>query len=183
MHTPETAELRAVEAMAMLSALSVAGEWLVGYEARESGRDPSAQEVPADARRALVTDRALLAEMLMRLGAALAVGDAAPSAPSGDGPSGDGAPADPSGATAHADTLARVRHFDRLLVLRRVGPLLHAIHQRLLSLYPDVPGNAVEEVRMLELERARLATLPAAAFVVPAASFAARALPFVAEVR
>ncbi|PSQ89433.1 MAG: hypothetical protein BRD45_03210 [Bacteroidetes bacterium QS_8_64_10] len=47
-----------------------------------------------------------------------------------------------------------VRHFDALTTLARVRRLLHRIHQRLMSLYPDVSGALVERARLLH-KRAR----------------------------
>lgn len=43
-----------------------------------------------------------------------------------------------------------VRHMDQSLLVRRLARELHLVHQRLLSLYPHVPEDCIEAVRLLE---------------------------------
>ena len=42
-----------------------------------------------------------------------------------------------------------VRRFDNLLILQRISRRLHLVHQRLLSLYPEVDADLIEEARIL----------------------------------
>lgn len=114
-----------LETMLLLSTLSTAADVSYGVIERRAGRDPSAQEEPDVARAYLYRDVAELDDLLMRLRSGLvytryAVED------------------------RHA---LLVRRFDMLLVVRRIDRILQSIHQRLLSLYPDVSAELVEEVR------------------------------------
>ena len=50
----------------------------------------------------------------------------------------------------HDEASARaVRHFDERMKLRRIVRLLQGMHQRLLSLYPEVSEELVEEARVV----------------------------------
>jgi hypothetical protein len=48
--------------------------------------------------------------------------------------------------------------FEDRLALSRLARELHVVHQRLLSLYPDVPESLIEETRMRQREAERLAS-------------------------
>lgn len=114
--------------MALLATLSTARDVGRSVAARRAGVDPAAQE-PADvatpALRVAVRD---LNEVLMQL----LLGHMHVRHQDED------------------DLASAVRHFDLLMKLQRAGRLLHAIHQRLLSLYPDVSPELVEEARLAE---------------------------------
>ncbi len=117
-----------LESMALLATLSTARDVGRSVAARRAGADPAAQE-PADvatpALRRAVRD---LNEVLMQL----LLGHMHVRHQDED------------------DLASAVRHFDLLMKLQRAGQLLHAIHQRLLSLYPDVSTELVEEARLAE---------------------------------
>ena len=53
---------------------------------------------------------------------------------------------------------ALVWAFEDRLVLARLARELHVVHQRLLSLYPDVPEKLIEETRLRQQEVGRLST-------------------------
>ena len=57
---------------------------------------------------------------------------------------------------SEAEMAEVVRHFDLLMKLRRTERLLHDMHQRLLSLYPDVSEEVVEEARIVRGETGEL---------------------------
>lgn len=115
-------------AMTLLASLSTAAEVRHAISERRAGRDPAAQEEAAVARPFLHEARAELLELLLRLRTGLAYIDE---------------------HQEEAD-VAFVRHFDHLMTLNRTSRLLHVIHQRMLSLYPDVPEDLPEEVRLLK---------------------------------
>lgn len=117
-----------LRSMVLLSTLSTAAEvWYAAKERRE-GYDPVAQEEAAIVAPWLFAARRELQERTMRLRASLVY------------------------ARYHEEdhTARLVRRFDDLMTLGRIGRLLHLMHQRLLSLYPDVSEALVEEVRLLE---------------------------------
>lgn len=114
--------------MVLLATLSTVAEVWHAVRERRAGRDPSEQESPAVALPSLRAARRELGERALRLQASLAC--------------------TPAEAEAHLPRL--VRRFDDLMTLRRVGRLLQRIHQCLLSLYPGVSEDLVEEVRYLE---------------------------------
>ncbi len=150
--------LHAVETAALLSTLSVAAEWMGAYQARRAGHDPSEEQPAAHARHEGQQAGADLADLAMRLVASLTLEDEA------------GAP-------------ALLRRLDQMLVLRRMGSLLTALHQHLLSLYPAVSEALAEEARETLALRARVAALEGAAFHEGAALFAAAVLRLVRRAR
>lgn len=132
--TPAT-ETALLRSMVLLSTLHTAAEVWHDVAEHRAGRDPSGQETVDVARPFVIAARAELETLLMRLHSSLAYRlshdeDAVP---------------------------ALVRRFDDALLLRRVGRLLHVMHQRMLSLYPLVPEDLVEAVRLLEAHQAQLA--------------------------
>jgi hypothetical protein len=132
MNEPSAAAV--LESMALLATLSTAHEVGQAVAARRAGRDPAAQEPSDVAAPALREAARELNDVLMQL----LLGR--------------------MHVRHHAedDLAAAVRHFDLLLKLRRAARLVHAIHQRLLSLYPDVSPELVEEARHAEAELGRL---------------------------
>jgi hypothetical protein len=119
-----------LESMTLLATLSTAATVREGVEKRRSGLDPSAQE-PADraATRLRNAGRTLM-DLLMQMALSRV-----PIEQQDDG------------QLSHA-----VRHFDLLLKLRRAERLTQAMHQHLLSLYPDVSEALVEEARKMHDE-------------------------------
>jgi hypothetical protein len=120
--------------MTLLATLSTATDLRHAVAERRAGRDPSAQE-PRDQAAASVR---LVAADLMDLGMQLMMGRT---------------------HLAHQDEkplAAAVRHFDLLLKLRQSERLLHDLHQRLLSLYPDVSEALLEDVRTVHDDVAAL---------------------------
>lgn len=114
-----------LESMTLLATLSTATDLRHSVAERRAGRDPSAQEPPE---RAAASVR-LATSRLMDLGMQLLMGRT---------------------HLAHHDEgalAAAVRHFDLLLKLRQSERALHNLHQRLLSLYPDVSEPLLEDVR------------------------------------
>ena len=130
-----------LESMTLLATLSTAATVRESVAERRAGYDPSAQE-PADraALRVRNSGRALM-DLLMQVALSRVP------LQQDDGP------------LPHA-----VRHFDLLLKLRRAERLTKAMHQHLLSLYPDVSETLVEEARKTHDEIDQfLDTAPAAA--------------------
>lgn len=127
--TPEERRAEAVvaDAMALFSSLATAAEVGVAIEKRRRGLDPSEQEAPWAARGYLREARRELLAYLVRLNASLSRAE--------------------DGRESHLASL--VREGSNLMLLQRVERLLHGMHQRLLSLYPEVPETLVEEVRTL----------------------------------
>jgi hypothetical protein len=122
-----------LESMTLLATLSTAATVRESVAQRRAGRDPSAQE-PADqaAARLQNTGDALM-DLLMEMALSRVPLEQRDEEP-----------------LPHA-----VRHFDLLLKMRRAERLTQAAHQHLLSLYPDVSEELVEEARRThdEIER------------------------------
>jgi hypothetical protein len=123
---------RTLHAMALLASLRTAVDLCDALAARRGGRDPSDQEAPEAARRYLREARPELASLAAGLRAGLAV-ERAPEA-------------------------ELVGAFEDRMRLARAARELHVVHQRLLSLYPDVDAGLVERARRIQAEAARLAT-------------------------
>ena len=122
--TPQSAAV--LESMTLLATLSTAADLREAVAARRAGRDPSAQEQPDRA----ALHRRTTGDALMDLTMQLMFGRV-------------------HLTTEEEDELsAAVRHFDLIMKLRRAERQLHAMHQRLLSLYPDVSEALVEEARL-----------------------------------
>ena len=134
MNEPGHSESALFGAMTLLAVVSAAAEAAFGMRERRAGRDPSTQEDEAVAIPALLDDAARAQEILLQLRTSLIVG----------------AEDEPAGIAG------RVRRFGELQQLRRLGRLFQRIHQRLLSLYPDVPESLVETARAHWLACGRL---------------------------
>lgn len=114
-----------LESMTLLATLSTAAEVREGVRERHAGRDPSAQ-APIDVASARLHDvRGTLMDLLMQL----MLGQI------------------PLDRHDGHDLAHAVRHFDLLMKLRRAERLTQAMHQHLLSLYPEVSEELVEEAR------------------------------------
>ena len=116
--------------MTLLATLSTAEEVREAVDERRAGRDPSAQAPSGLATARLHEARESLLELLMQL-----VLSRVPFEQNEEG------------QLAHA-----VRHFDLLMKLRRAERLVKAMHQDLLSLYPEVSESLVEEARHVHRE-------------------------------
>lgn len=114
-----------LQSMTLLATLQTAMDVREAVEGRRAGRDPSGQEPPEVTRPYLRVAEQELRELHLQLlaGHLLAL-------------------------RADEESLAAsVRRFDLLMKLRRTERLLHGTHQRLLSLYPEVPEALVEAAR------------------------------------
>lgn len=115
-----------LESMTLLATLSTAATVRKSVAERRAGRDPSAQE-PADRAAVRLRNRGrTLMDLLMQIALSRV-----PIEQQDDE------------KLSHA-----VRHFDLFLKLRRAERLTQAMHQHLLSLYPDVSEALVEEARL-----------------------------------
>jgi hypothetical protein len=114
--------------MALMSAMSTAADLVAGMAERRNGIDPTAQEAPDVARPYLRAAAEELGDQLaaLRAGRALVVDDDA------------------------SRMIGLARRVNEMLLLNRIVRLFHSIHQRLLSLYPAVPDELVEQARILE---------------------------------
>jgi len=119
---PESAAV--LQSMTLLATLSTAEEVRESMAERRAGRDPSAQAPPDLAAARLHGAGETLMDLLMQLVL------------------GQVPERDDDEDLAHA-----VRHFDLLMKLRRAERLVTTMHQHLLSLYPDVSEELVEEAR------------------------------------
>jgi hypothetical protein len=124
---PESAAV--LQSMTLLATLSTAEEVRTSMTERRAGRDPSAQAPPALASARLHDAGETLMDLLMQLVL------------------GQVPERDDDEDLAHA-----VRHFDLLMKLRRAERLVTTMHQHLLSLYPDVSEELVEEARHVHRE-------------------------------
>lgn len=121
--TPDEAAV--LQSMTLLATLQTAMDVREAVEGRRTGRDPSGQEPPEITRPYLRVADQELQELHLQLlaGHLLAL------------------------QTGEESLAASVRRFDLLMKLRRVERLLHGAHQRLLSLYPEVSEELIEEAR------------------------------------
>lgn len=124
------AEAAVADAMTLFTSLTTAAEVWAAVAARRQGRDPSGQEARETARAFLREARGELLALLVRLSASLSQSE--------------------RGRETHLATL--VRRGSDLMLLQRAERLLHGMHQRLMSLYPEVPEEMVEEARRLRQE-------------------------------
>ncbi|NBB72784.1 MAG: hypothetical protein GVY35_03785 [Bacteroidetes bacterium] len=124
---PPPKEHAVLQTMALLATLSTAEDVRTAIAERRAGRDPSAQEPQPVAVSYLSTAAPALQELLMQLLLSHV-----------------------NLRFDHDEALAlAVRHFDERMKLRRIVRLLQGMHQRLLSLYPTVSEELVEEARLV----------------------------------
>lgn len=119
--------------LALFASLSTAVEVSSAIRDRRRGRDASAQEADSEAFSYLSTALPALRIQLIRLRVQVGVGL--------------------NGADGASSVL---RRFPELLMLLNCARMMHRIHQRLLSLYPGVSAERIEEVRLLETDAAEL---------------------------
>ena len=129
--SPDSAAV--LESMTLLATLSTAATVHESVAQRRAGRDPSAQEPAGQAAARLRNTADTLMDLLMEMALSRVPLEQRDEEP-----------------LPHA-----VRHFDLLLKMRRAERLTQAAHQHLLSLYPDVSEELVEEARRThdEIER------------------------------
>lgn len=120
-----------LQAMSLLASLRTAVEVCQALALRRAGRDPSQQEDRAPARAHLREARQELMELTMRLRISTII--------------------------ERGEATALVQAFEDRMLMAQAARSLHLVHQRLLSLYPEVPEGLVEQSRRLQAEAARLA--------------------------
>lgn len=120
---PESAAV--LESMTLLATLSTAATLRESVAQRRAGRDPSAQEPADQATARLQNAGQTLMDLLMQMALSRVPLEQREEEP-----------------LPHA-----VRHFDLLMKMRRAERLTQAMHQHLLSLYPAVSEELVEEAR------------------------------------
>ena len=126
-----------VHTFALVSSATAAIRVLRAVRERQDGRDPSDQEAPHLAAEGLAESIRALLDLLHPQIIASAV--------------------ELDEATTD-DRVQFVRRFDQLHRALEAASLVHRVHQRLLSLYPAVPEEVVEEARALQLELAAVAS-------------------------
>jgi len=120
-------ESSVLRSMVLFSTLTIASDIWNRIKERKDGRDPSTCEQPEIVIPFLSESAAVLQEMIFQLRLKLIH--------SSDGDS---------------EYIARLVHrFDGLMTLHRMVRLLQIMHQRLMSLYPDIEIELVEEARIL----------------------------------
>jgi hypothetical protein len=144
------------QAMVLFSTLSTATEVWSAAEERRAGHDPSTQEDAGFVRPYLREANGELQALLMRLRASLVYADQVD-----------------DGRVARL-----VRRFNDLSTVHRAARVLHVMHQRLLSLYPDVPEEVVEEARVLYGQASDLLDVRGMGFVERLEIFSLDALRF-----
>lgn len=149
------AEAAVWQAMVLFSTLSTATTVWNAHRERRAGRDPSAQEAAPFVRYYLRRAAGTLQAAFMQFQASrLAAED----------------------ETVHL--AAFIRRFDLLMALRRLTEQLKTIHQRLLSLYPEVPEDLAETARRLYTEGSDLLDADDEVFDATAGDFVQRGLVF-----
>ncbi len=150
------AEAAVWQAMVLFSTLSTAADVWHAARERRAGRDPSGQEPAAVVRPYLQAAAGELQALLMQLQAGHLHAE-----------------------RADEGYIARlVRRYDALMALRRAERLLHVVHQRLLSLYPAVGEERLEEARLLQRQSAALLEADDEAFGEQLGRFCHRGLVF-----
>jgi hypothetical protein len=126
-------ERQAYQTVALLSALSVAAEWHETKSLADTPSDPTTLLPHAAAHEAATNDAELLGALAYRV-RLLALTD----------------------SDEESDSVGLLRRMDRALLLRRMGRVSIRLHQHLLSLYPIVDADVIEDVRTLERSRKML---------------------------
>lgn len=122
---PQPDPAAVLESMTLLATLSTAATLRESVAQRRAGRDPSAQAPPDQAAARLQNAGQTLMELLMQMALSRVPLEQRDEEP-----------------LPHA-----VRHFDLLMKMRRAERRTQAMHQHLLSLYPEVSEELVEEAR------------------------------------
>ncbi len=127
-----TSDALQLDALVLLSTLRTAAEVRHAFAERRAGRDPSEQEEIPSVLASLHTTLPELRDFVTQLRLRLVV--------------------------EQDDRVATLLAFEERTVLARLARELHVVHQRLLSLYPEVAESLVEEARLRQHEAARLTT-------------------------
>lgn len=122
----------------LLATLRTANDLRRGITERRAGRDPSAQEPEPEAYAWILNALPEMHRLVTRLRVSLVV--------------------------EREEHAALVHAFEDRTVLARLARTLHVVHQRLLSLYPEVPETLIETVRLQQREAERLSTTAAERF-------------------
>lgn len=112
--------------MALLSTLSTAVDLVGAMRERRLGRDPSEQQAREIVIPSLADGVRELDDHLIALRASLVAAE-----------------------RESSERVVFVRHMNDLILLGGLSRDLHGMHQRLMSLYPDVSENLVEDARRL----------------------------------
>lgn len=121
-------------AIVLMATLSAAAEVVHGMMERREGRDPAGQEDPAEAGAWLRSAVAEIEEYLQSLQAAIVIGE----------------------KVAEDEPYSLSRRMTVVMLLQQLSRLLHVTHQRMLSLYPQVAEDIIEETRLVQAECARM---------------------------
>ena len=134
MYMNETLERLIAGPLVWISTLHAASKVVASRQQRLRGIDPSTLEPAEQAVHYLVESVAELEDLAYRMSGLQA-----------DVPAAD-------------DVVAKIAAtFDYLLMLSRATDVVGDVHRRLLSLYPDVPSDMIEEARGLHAELQRMA--------------------------
>lgn len=120
-----------IQSFTLLATATTAARVVRAIHDRRLGSDPSDETPPQQARLALAADSRALKETLYPLFVTLAADRRRDEGP---------------------DVVRMTRQFDRLQRLSDAVMLLHRVHQHLMSLFPHVPEQIVEEARILHLD-------------------------------
>jgi len=156
-HDNAHAEAAVWQAMALFSTVTTAVQVWHAASERRAGRDPSAQEAKPFVRIYLHRAAGALQAQFMQLQAGLVQAER---------------------AEAEDYVAALVRRYNDLMVLHGIAEHLKVVHQRLLSLYPEVPEALVEEARVMQQAGSTLLETGDDAFPARVQSFVRRGLLF-----
>ena len=120
-----------LRAFALLATLRTANDVRRTMAERRAGHDPSAQEPEPEACAWILSALPTMQHLVTRLRVSLVL--------------------------EREEHAALVHAFEDRLALAQLARTLHVVHQRLLSLYPEVPETLVEDARLRQQEAARLA--------------------------
>ncbi len=151
------AEAAVAEALSLFSTLTTAADVWNSINERRAGHDPTTQEGAHWVRPYLKEAARELTDVLVELHASLST----------------------SCDQEHVDRRMRlVRRGSELMLIQRAARMLQPIHQRMLSLYPDIPEALVEEARQLQTTATRLLDTDADMHHPDASRFVRRAVSF-----
>ena len=127
-----------LRAFVLLATLRTANDLRHAFAERRAGRDPSAQEPEPEAYAWILGVLPEMQRLVTRLRVSLVV--------------------------EREEHAALVHAFEDRLVLGQLARTMHVVHQRLLSLYPEVPEVLIEQARLRQQEAERLASASGAHF-------------------
>lgn len=145
-----------LQIMTLLATLSAAREVKFRFEERKAGRDPSHQEDESFVRAYLLEAEDELRVIVLDLRASFLLYE----------------------DERHDVISYSVRRFNDLSQFHHLSGLLQHIHQRLLSLYPNVTEELVEEARLLSITSNHLISEEGTHFLEAASRFLDRSLAF-----